>query len=179
MAQVEGLYNQTKQGTIDAPPEHKEIKRCLSSAIADMRGLKQVYIVLDALDELPNELDDLQQTQILDWISEVAARESHVHFLLTSRLGSHSAGIQAVMESSPCLFRITIDAASNREDMRLYIEGQFQRVIALKALSRKVNLQDMLLNKANGMCGIPYAHLWILANCTDLGSSGCNAKWQT
>ncbi|KAL4923015.1 uncharacterized protein BDV17DRAFT_296765 [Aspergillus undulatus] len=134
MSRVKELHNHAKDGTNYVPPRYEEVRICLNSAITSMKGLKQVYIVLDALDELPNEPDDPQRTKMLEWMAEVTAREPHVRILFTSRTDSDSGDIKHTMEAHPCVFRITIGGVSNRDNMRSYLTGQFRDINALRNL---------------------------------------------
>ncbi|KAL4961657.1 uncharacterized protein BDV14DRAFT_203548 [Aspergillus stella-maris] len=153
MARVKELYNHARAATNHVPPRYDEIRNCLDAAITSMKSFKQIYIVFDALDELSNEPDDLQQTKMLSWMTEVIAREPHVHILVTSRTDSGSGEIKNTMESHPGVLKITVDEVGNRDDMRLYLTGQFHDINALKNLrhASQVNLIELLLYKADGM----------------------------
>lgn len=71
----------------------------LQAAIAGLKGKKEVYILMDALDELLDDREGLQRAQMLKWITETSSRETHVHILFTSRMGSSCMDIEKVMKS--------------------------------------------------------------------------------
>ncbi|RAL08510.1 uncharacterized protein BO97DRAFT_203805 [Aspergillus homomorphus CBS 101889] len=164
LREVKRLYDQAHKDSVPVSAQFGDVKACLDTTIKDLKGLKQVFIVLDALDELDNDLDDLQRTQMLQWIISVTTHESHVHVLFTSRSRSGRGDIEHAMDLHPDVLKIHIDAKANQDDMCLYLTDQFQASTALSSLPRasKKDLCDRLIGMADGM------FLWTHCQLADL-----------
>ncbi|XRM46709.1 hypothetical protein ABZX51_009738 [Aspergillus tubingensis] len=124
---VEELYEKFNGSTASRPLEYHDIELALDSAIACLQQCKEVYIILDALDELPNDPDEYQRSRVLSWIKAIATRYRHVHILFTSRSNSNSRDIEDFVGTIPSIEIVTIDAMSNRDDMFSYLEAQFKK----------------------------------------------------
>ena len=125
----------------------------LQAAIAGLKGKKEVYILMDALDELLDDREGLQRAQMLKWITETSSRETHVHILFTSRMGSSCMDIEKVMKSQSWHFQVSIDTTTNRDDIQLYLEGQFRANNNLNKLKNiaQVKIIERLIEKSDGM----------------------------
>jgi hypothetical protein len=131
-----------------------DVQTFLRSAIMELKKeKKEVYVVIDALDELPDDREGLQRAQMLKWIAETSSRETHLHVLFTSRVGSSCIDIEKTMESQSRLHQVSIDAITNHDDIRLYLEGQFQINKNLNSLENiaQVNIIEKLIEKSGGM----------------------------
>ncbi|GKZ97057.1 hypothetical protein AnigIFM59636_011807 [Aspergillus niger] len=124
---VEELYEKFNGSTASRPLEYHDIELALDSAIACLQQCKEIYIILDALDELPNDPDEYQRSRVLSWIKAIATRYRHVHILFTSRSDSNSRDIEDFVGTIPSIEIVTIDATSNRDDMFSYLEAQFKK----------------------------------------------------
>ncbi|KAI3027374.1 hypothetical protein CBS147347_4660 [Aspergillus niger] len=124
---VEELYEKFNGSTASRPLEYHDIELALDSAIACLQQCKEIYIILDALDELPNDPDEYQRSRVLNWIKAISTRYRHVHILFTSRSNSNSRDIEDFVGTIPSIEIVTIDAMSNRDDMFSYLEAQFKK----------------------------------------------------
>jgi hypothetical protein len=127
-----------------------EIKESLLSVIEE---LGEVFIIMDALDECPDDPDGIQRAAILEWIVETSSRRRNVHIFFTSRNDSSSLDIADAVRSHPKLIEVSIDATKNSGDIRLYLSSQFQCNKTLKNVMKAsdVDIQDVLVKKADGM----------------------------
>ncbi|QKX58590.1 uncharacterized protein TRUGW13939_05715 [Talaromyces rugulosus] len=155
MAMVEQMHEKFHQNHNNPKKlAFDDVQTCLQSAIAELtKDKKDVYVVIDALDELPDDREGLQRAQMLKWIVETSSREIHLHLLFTSRVGFSCIDIEKTMESQSRLYKISIDAVTNHDDIRLYLEGQFQGNKNLKNLGNvaRVNIIEKLIGKSGGM----------------------------
>ncbi|GKZ47419.1 hypothetical protein AbraIFM66951_010785 [Aspergillus brasiliensis] len=124
---VEELYEKFKGSTASRPLQYHDIELALDLAIACLKRCRGIYIVLDALDELPNSPDEYQRSRVLNWIKATSIRYRHVHILFTSRSNSSSGDIEDFASIIPSIGVVTIDAMSNRDDMFSYLEAQFKK----------------------------------------------------
>ncbi|OJJ65842.1 hypothetical protein ASPBRDRAFT_139328 [Aspergillus brasiliensis CBS 101740] len=132
---VEELYEKFNGSTASRPLEYHDIELALDSAIACLQQCKEIYIILDALDELPNDPDEYQRSRVLNWIKAISTRYRHVHILFTSRSNSNSRDIEDFVGTIPSVEIVTIDAMSNRDDMFSYLEAQFKKSHVLNKVS--------------------------------------------
>ncbi|OJJ73303.1 hypothetical protein ASPBRDRAFT_194260 [Aspergillus brasiliensis CBS 101740] len=124
---VEELYEKFKGSTASRPLQYHDIELALDLAIACLKRCRGIYIVLDALDELPNSPDEYQRSRVLNWIKATSIRYRHVHILFTSRSNSSSGDIEDFASNIPSIGVVTIDAMSNHDDMFSYLEAQFKK----------------------------------------------------
>lgn len=123
---VEELHEKFNGSTAARPLQYHDIELAVDSAIASLARSKEIYIVLDALDELPNDPDEFQRSRVLSWIMKTFTCYRHVHILFTSR-SSSSRDIEDFADSIPSIGIVTIDAMSNHDDMFSYLEAEFKK----------------------------------------------------
>ncbi|KAJ5770979.1 uncharacterized protein N7511_003030 [Penicillium nucicola] len=123
---VEKLHEKFNGSTAPRPLQYHDIELAVDSAIASLARSKEIYIVLDALDELPNDADEFQRSRVLSWIMKTSTCYRHVHILFTSR-SSSSRDIEDFADSIPSIGIVTIDAMSNHNDMFSYLEAEFKK----------------------------------------------------
>lgn len=151
-SQVKKMYANSKRMRA-GPPRYDDIRSCLESATTAMKGSNRLYIILDALDELPNDPDGLQRKRILSWVTELSAQESHFHICFASRASSSSLDIKNAMDVHPRVFEVTLDAEKNRDDIHSYLVNQFHahnNLIHLTKLNG-IDIMDTILQRADGM----------------------------
>ncbi|RDH35932.1 ankyrin repeat-containing domain protein [Aspergillus welwitschiae] len=161
---VEELYERFNGYTGSRAPGYHDIELAMDSAIACLEGCKEIYIVFDALDELPNDPDEYQRSHILNWIRATSTRYRHVHILFTSRSNSSSRDVEDFAITIPSIRIVTIDAMSNRHDMFLYLEAQFKESRVLNMVSGhslSKTLNDMI-SLSDGM------FLWVHLQMVEL-----------
>lgn len=109
-----------------------------------------MFIVIDALDECLEDPDEQQRAEMLRWIIEASSRHQNAHILFTSR---NEHDIANLVQSFSGLINVPIDSTRNREDIRRYISSQFKINTNLRKLASisNVNMEDILLNQADGM----------------------------
>ncbi|KAL5362934.1 hypothetical protein BJX96DRAFT_154892 [Aspergillus floccosus] len=161
---IEELYEKFHGSAGSKPLQYHDIELALDSAIASLKQSKEIYIVFDALDELPNDPDEYQRSRVLNWIMATSTRYRHVHILFTSRMSSSSRDIEDFAVSIPSIGIVTIDAITNRDDMFSYLEAQFKgnRVLSkvpVHSLSKTLN--DMI-SLSDGM------FLWVHLQMVEL-----------
>lgn len=144
---VEELYEKFSGPRARRPLAYDDIELALDSAIECLKRCKKIYIVLDALDELPNDPDEYQRSRVLNWIMETSNRYRHVRILFASRSNSSSRDIEDFAATIPSIGIVSIDAMSNRDDMFSYLEAQFKRNRVLSKVpghSLSKTLNDMI-----------------------------------
>ncbi|GES63343.1 hypothetical protein ATEIFO6365_0007003000 [Aspergillus terreus] len=144
---VEELYEKFSGPTARRPLAYDDIELALDSAIECLKRCKKIYIVLDALDELPNDPDEYQRSRVLNWIMETSNRYRHVRILFASRSNSSSRDIEDFAATIPSIGIVSMDAMSNRDDMFSYLEAQFKRNRVLSKVpghSLSKTLNDMI-----------------------------------
>lgn len=134
-------------------PDLETLKRTLAAMIC---GFSSVYLIVDALDECPNEDGILKREQLLETVSEVYSKGfSNVHLLCTSRSEPDiKAAFKPLMSSSA----ISIDLDSSgciglvQNDIGLYLDQVFASPNYNSwPESIKAEAKDVLIKKAEGM----------------------------
>ena len=153
----------------DKPPVVETLDRCeqknhrpdletLKQTIAAMIcGFSSVYIIVDALDECPNEDGQRERKRLLDTLSELHKKKiSNVHLLCTSRSESDIEAVFRPLISSPATITIDLDSAKYtdfvKKDIGLYLDQIFQSedFTYWPPLIKK-QAKDVLIEKAEGM----------------------------
>jgi hypothetical protein len=131
-------------------PSVNDIKASLASLI---REQGQVFIVIDALDECPDDPDKLQRAEILKWIIETLSQSPNAHILFTSRNDLRSLDIADAVGPLPGMVQVQVDSARNSSDIQLYLSHQFESNSALQELKirSKIDIQDFLFEQSHGM----------------------------
>jgi hypothetical protein len=139
---VHELYN--KHSEQSTRPSLQEIYSVLHAAVSDCT---YVFVVVDALDEYPEEHRDTLLRHL--WNLGSTAR-----LMLTSR---PHIGINHIIPNVE-----TLDVRASEEDIRRYLEGQ---ILKSSRLSRHVNkpsglresIEDKIVKRSDGMRVFPYA----------------------
>jgi hypothetical protein len=114
---IEKLNDRKKKGH---QPQYEILKEILATMIW---WFSSIYIIIDALDECPNEYGLLKRERLLETLRELHNEKfSNVHLMCTS----HSQqDIEAALKSlmSPTVIGIDLDTISlMKKDMRLYLD---------------------------------------------------------
>jgi hypothetical protein len=133
---------------------HRPDRKTLENILLDtIHGFSRVYVILDALDECPNENDE--RGKLLDSLGRIINKGSpNLHFLCTSRRISDIDAALEPMTSSPS--NITIDLSARKEavdrDIGLHIDNTFD-TIPFKSWPSdiKAEAKVALIEKADGM----------------------------
>jgi ankyrin repeat domain-containing protein 50 len=131
---------------------HKATVHDLIAAISDFARTEQlddVFVVADALDELP--AFQKEREEVLDVIhSLIALSPSKIHLLVTSR---PELDIKEKLSTLPTLSSLSIQNSDAKADLKTYITDRLTRDPKLKGWSSDVKLviEDRLAKRANGM----------------------------
>ncbi|KAJ6487291.1 ankyrin repeat domain-containing protein, partial [Mycena vulgaris] len=108
---IENLYKQHREkGTV---PSLEEVVNVLRSSLKEF---SKVFVIVDALDEYPNESPGFQRETLLQYLAEMG---SNVNLMITSR-----PNISPESSSLPNLETLDIQAAP--EDIQAYINAQIK-----------------------------------------------------
>ena len=135
-SEIVSLYgHQIKKGT---RPTLDECSKLLQS---DVRGLSEVFIIVDALDECPESTRD-------SFLAEIRKLQSNIHLLVTSR---HISTIEREFKRAA-----HVEIRASDEDIRRYLEGRIEREGRLvRHVEADPALQETIINtiveKAEGM----------------------------
>lgn len=143
------LYDNGQRDSRRAP-SLIDIQTLLPSLV---RGIKKVFIVLDALDECPEYLRGLGRAKFLKWILELSNECPNVQILLTSRNDLSTVDIAEEVRSHSKLVEVSVDATKTRDDIRLYITKQFNSNPVLRKINEisNVDIPAVLQEKSDGM----------------------------
>lgn len=144
---VESLYKKFNKPDTRTNLVYQDIEIALDAAFASLEQIKEIYIILDALDELPNGADEFQRSRVLNWVTGISNRYRHVHILITGRTNSISRDIEGCAGSLSSMAIATIDSMSNREDMFSYLKAQFEKRYVMRKIednSLSKILEDMV-----------------------------------
>lgn len=146
---LETLYDNCEKESRRAPTL-SEIRSLLTSRIQE---IKKLFIVLDALDECPNDIEGLQRAQILEWILAISATHPNVQLLFTSRNDPGASDIADVVRSHPKLIEVAVDTTKTHDDICLHLSKQFDSNRKLRKMNENstVDIPAVLLEKAGGM----------------------------
>jgi hypothetical protein len=111
--------------------------------------LKDIFIVLDALDECPQR--DGVRKEVFDLIDEMKSWSStNLHLLVTSRNEPEIEEKMLELITEP---PISIQGSQVAADIELFINDRLETVRKLKRLPQnlKVEIKDVLVRGANGM----------------------------
>jgi hypothetical protein len=114
-----------------------------------------VYLVLDAIDECPNQRELSYRKFLLDCLVDIQRKgEGRIRVIVTSRL---TVDIQKALPSTPV---IPILSDSNSADIELYVNGELEKATLENSQwlgdvettrTMKASIVSRLVNKANGM----------------------------
>lgn len=144
---VENLYKKFNKPDTRTNLVYQDIEIALDAAFASLEQMKEIYIIFDALDELPNGADEFQRSRVLNWVTGISNRYRHVHILITGRTNSISRDIEGCAGSLSSMAIATIDSRSNREDMFSYLKAQFEKRYVMRKIednSLSKILEDMV-----------------------------------
>ena len=106
-------------------PNLREVLKLFAAA----EELRDIFIVVDALDECPDNEKELRK-ELLDAITEVNSwSPSNLHLLVTSR---QTPDIKAKLRTLPAASAISIDGAEVEADIKKHVENEL-------AIDRKLN----------------------------------------
>lgn len=110
----------------------------LESIVLQLLGFRvRAYIVVDALDECP---DDCGQAQdVLDGLHRLSASAEHVRILTTSRTEFHD---DTISERTKVITILTLGDLSIQEDLRLFVTDKMERFDRFGALTTTTQLDD-------------------------------------
>jgi hypothetical protein len=133
---AENLYNQHQEkGTA---PSLEEVFNVLRSSL---EGFSKVFVIIDAMDEYPNESPAFQREILLEHLAEMG---SNVNLMITSR-----PNISPEPSFFPNLETLEIQAAP--EDIRGYINAQIKLSPHLRRhVQKKPVLQEEIHTKITG-----------------------------
>lgn len=130
-------------------PRLGDIESVLTSLI---QRSKKVYIVIDALDECPEDRDGFQRKPILNWIQKSSEHPS-VQIFFTSRNDLGAADIADAVRSHSRSIEVSVDATKTSDDICLYLARQFDSNLKLHKMTQysNVDITGILREKAGGM----------------------------
>ena len=151
---LQDLYNLHNNKFPPGIPSNKELKETFLGMIHELRTLSQssttsdrnIFILMDALDELPL---GKSRDEIIGFLDELASyRIPHLHILATGR---DESDIRLGLKSwdRPLL----IDKSKVAEDMRLYVNMEIKNDLGLfdKPVATKNEIVRRLVDEGNGM----------------------------
>jgi hypothetical protein len=123
------------------------------------QSVKQIYLVIDALDEIPVSKTE----EVLQFLQDFAvANLPNFHVLVTSR---HDSDIKDCFQGLPMCQSIFIDKATVIKDIDLYVERsmndqrtRFGRFCVKKEITRKL-VRQKLVAEGNGMYIVDKLHV--------------------
>ena len=143
--EAHALY--TRYRDIGHDPPVGELTDALFSVIDGLK--KEVYLIMDALDEYPETSKESQRQELLDLMKQIVEHESeNLHVLVTSR---NEADIRATLGAfaggGTSIQRGEVDA-----DIRVYVRTQLKNdTFARLPHNLKQDIEENLGKKANGM----------------------------
>jgi ankyrin repeat domain-containing protein 50 len=143
--EVHGLY--TRYRDAGHHPPVGELTIALFSIIDGLK--KEVYLIMDALDEYPETSKESQRQELLDLIKQIVEHESEtLHVLITSRNEADiRATLGALAGGGTSIQRGEVDA-----DIKVYVRTQLKNEsFARLPQNLKQDIEENLGKKANGM----------------------------
>jgi ATP/maltotriose-dependent transcriptional regulator MalT len=143
--EAHALY--TRYRDIGHDPPVGELTDALLSVIDGLK--KEVYLIMDALDEYPEISNESQRQELLDLIKQIVEHESEIlHVLVTSRSEPDiRAALGALAGRGTSIQRGEVDA-----DIRVYVRTQLKNdTFARLPQNLKQDIEENLGKKANGM----------------------------
>jgi hypothetical protein len=144
---LQSLYEKSQPGA----PSIDALGTTLKSIVEESG---EVYLILDALDECPEEgrqPGEEERREILAWLKEIHAFSlPNLHILVTSR---KETDIEYTLSTELASTLVCIEDAKNKEDIRLYVTNQINDDRRLKTLRDDVKeeVKNTLMKKAGGM----------------------------
>ena len=130
------LYeNHAENKTLPSADELTSTLKIVISQQAD------VYIVIDAIDECPQE--DKKRSHLLRTLLDLHVDLEPLHLLLTSR---DTPDITTLVGTAPCL-----EVKAQTEDVRLYVRSRFVDYGAALNDEWKTNIEKVIVTRTNGM----------------------------
>ncbi|KAI9772207.1 MAG: hypothetical protein M1839_002525 [Geoglossum umbratile] len=157
---VETIYNRYK--TPGHEPTVEELTSTLFSIIDGLR--KEIYIIMDALDEYPANAAKSNRQELLDQIKRMIEHKSErLHILATSR-NEHDIRLTL---GTPAAGGISIQSSNVDVDIGMYIRTRLAEDPMLKLLpsNAKVNIEAKLGEGAHGMFRWAFCQLETLRSC--------------
>ena len=136
-------FNST-QPSVDA------MKACFAAAVGHISTTK-TYILIDALDESPQDIQNSERSNTLTWLEDLSHKSmSNVHVLCTSR---RSPDIEEVMRIEHRAIEISIEEAQTSVDIERYVTAEIERDRNLRRLTTSLQkkITDVISQKAHGM----------------------------
>ena len=144
-----GLYSEHQDGS--KPPHHDALLRCLKSMLTNA-GSVPVYLVLDALDECPNDSGDLPSRsprgKVLSVVEElVNLRLPNLRLCITSR---PEVDIRTIIKPLATQVISLHDEGGQNRDINAYVTFVVQSVTKWRDDDKKMVI-DKLTENADGM----------------------------
>lgn len=143
--ELKGLYSRCNDGKRKATMP--DLKASLK-LFAMMKKLRNIFMVIDALDECPKDGD---REEILGLIAEMKTwSPSNLHLLITSRQETDIGEKLVTLLTTPA---ISIQGSQVASDIELYVNDQIATVTKWKKLKEglRVEIKEALVKGANGM----------------------------
>ena len=146
---LRGLYSEHQDGS--KPPHHDALLRCLKSMLTKA-GSVPVYLVLDALDECPNDSGDLPSRsprgKVLSVVEElVNLRLPNLRLCITSR---PEVDIRTVLKPLATQVISLHDEGGQNRDINAYVTFAVRSVTKWRDDDKKMVI-DKLTENADGM----------------------------
>ena len=143
--EIASLY--ARYHPLNQEPGLEELLACLLAVVNFLP--KEVYIIIDALDEFPEKTEDRTRQSLLDHIKRIVEhRSNNLHILATSRT---EPDITAALESVATRV-IPLRVPGVNKDINAFVHAQLEKV-PFKNYDDKLKgyAQMQLENGANGM----------------------------
>ena len=146
---LRGLYSEHQDGS--KPPHHDALLRCLKSMLTNA-GSVPVYLILDALDECPNDSGDLSSRsprgKVLSVVAElVKLRLPNLRLCITSR---PEVDIRTILKPLATQEISLHEEGGQTRDINAYVTFVVQSVTNWRDNDKKMVI-DKLTENADGM----------------------------